>query len=265
MVRVSHNALHRSYGLGFILAAALIIIGSLWIFVGCDGQEKAALPQASDIIDAPTIERITERKTDLSNRVNSIAQDPRHDTRPRIVAFGNSLTAGKGVAAQDAYPAQLQRKLDALGFQYQVVNAGVSGETTAGGVRRVDWVLQLDPKIVILELGVNDGLRGIPVKEISKNLEMIIEQFRAHHITVILAGMKLPLNYGKDYTEKFFKIYPTLAHHYHIPFIPFFLKGVAAQAHLNQADGVHPTAEGYRKIVDHNILPVLLPILKSTE
>jgi len=182
------------------------------------------------------------------------------DNRPRIVAFGDSLTAGLGVAADETYPAELQRRLDALGLRYRVINAGVSGETTAGGLRRVPWVLRSNPEIVILELGANDGLRGLRVDETQANLEQIIQQLQRSCVQVILAGMKLPPNYGKDYLSGFERIYPELAARYRLPLIPFFLEGVAASDALNQADGIHPTAQGYRLIVE-SMLRVIQPVL----
>lgn len=181
--------------------------------------------------------------------------------RPNIVAFGDSLTAGLGVPQDQSYPAQLQRKLDAAGYAYRVVNSGVSGETTAGGVRRVSWVLKNKPTIVILELGGNDGLRGLSLQETKANLERIIQQLQQASVTVVLAGMKLPPNYGQDYIEGFEALYQALAKQYRLTLIPFFLDGVAASSSLNQADGIHPTGEGYRIIVE-KLLPMLEPLLE---
>ncbi len=183
--------------------------------------------------------------------------------RPSIVAFGNSLTAGLGVAPAQSYPAHLQRTLDAAGYGYRVVNAGVSGDTTAGGVRRVSWTLNSKPAIVILELGANDGLRGLSLQETKANLERIIQQFQQASVTVVLAGMKLPPNYGQDYTEGFEALYQALAKQYRLTLIPFFLDGVATSSTLNQADGIHPTGEGYRLIVE-KIFPTLEPLLKRS-
>lgn len=180
----------------------------------------------------------------------------------RIVAFGNSLTAGLGVGPSESYPAQLQQRLDNLGYHYRVVNAGVSGETTAGGVRRVAWVLKSRPVIVILELGANDGLRGLNPDQTRANLEHIIQQLQQARVTVVLAGMKLPPNYGVEYTRAFESIYPALARRYHLELIPFFLDGVAGSTKLNQADGIHPTAEGYRVIVG-KILETVQPLLRK--
>lgn len=181
--------------------------------------------------------------------------------RPRIVAFGNSLTAGLGVAPDVSYPAQLQRKLDEAGYPYRVVNAGVSGDTTAGGIRRVSWVLNSKPSIVILELGGNDGLRGLSLQETKANLERIIQELQNASVTVVLAGMKLPPNYGKEYTAGFEALYHALAKQYHLTLIPFFLDGVAGSSSLNQADGIHPTGEGYRLIVE-KVFPPLEPLLE---
>lgn len=185
---------------------------------------------------------------------------PTTDDRPRIVAFGNSLTAGLGVAAEDSYPSQLQRRLDQDGFQYRVINAGVSGDTTAGGLRRISWVLKSRPHIVILELGANDGLRGLSLRETKVNLERIIQQCQSASVTVVLAGMKLPPNYGAEYTNGFESIYAALASQYHLVLIPFFLDGVAGSTSLNQADGIHPTGDGYRIIVD-KVMGTVRPLL----
>jgi acyl-CoA thioesterase I len=184
------------------------------------------------------------------------------DTRPRIVAFGDSLTVGLGVHADESYPAQLQRRLDDLSYPYRVINAGVSGDTTAGGLRRVPWILNNTPELVILELGANDGLRGLDVDQTKNNLQQIVERLREAGATVILAGMKLPPNYGHDYTTRFEAIYPALAQEYRLPLIPFFLEGVGGDSSLNQADGIHPTKEGYEIIVEQ-MLKVLKPVLSK--
>lgn len=183
---------------------------------------------------------------------------------PTIVAFGDSLTAGFGVSREEAYPAQLEERLRAKGFAYRVLNAGVSGETTAGALRRVDWILKHDPSIVILELGANDGLRGLPLRDTYANLEAIIRRLQDHGVTVLLVGMKIPPNYGLDYTTDFSMMYERLAEQFHVPFMPFFLEDVAARPEFNQGDGIHPTAEGYRLIVE-NVLEALIPVLRAEE
>lgn len=184
------------------------------------------------------------------------------DTRPRIVAFGDSLTAGLGVSAEESYPAQLQRRLDVLGYTYRVINAGVSGDTTAGGLRRVSWILTNKPDLVILELGANDGLRGLSVDQTQHNLREIIQRLRGAGVGIVLAGMKLPPNYGQDYTMRFEAMYRTVAREQQVPFIPFFLEGVGGSSSLNQADGIHPTGEGYKVVVE-NLLKTLIPILNE--
>jgi acyl-CoA thioesterase-1 len=182
------------------------------------------------------------------------------DALPTLVAFGDSLTAGFGVPATEAYPARLERRLREQGFAYRVVNAGVSGDTTAGGLRRVDLVLKARPRIVILELGANDGLRGFPPERTRDNLARIIERLQAGGATVVLAGMRVPPNYGDQYAAAFAAIFPDLARRYGVPLIPFFLDGVALDPALMQADGIHPTGEGYRVIVDR-IWPIIRPVL----
>ena len=182
------------------------------------------------------------------------------DNRPVIVSFGDSLTAGLGLPLDQAYPAQLERRLHEAGYPHRVVNAGVSGDTSAGGVRRVDSVLALHPAIVIVEFGANDGLRGLPLSQTRTNLASILDRLRSARVPVILAGMKLPPNYGPEYTTQFAAIYPELARTYGATLIPFFLEGVAARPQLNQEDGIHPTAEGYSVIVDQ-LLVFLRPLL----
>src|SRR5262245_4557806 len=146
----------------------------------------------------------------LCTSVEATGPVPPTGDRPLIVALGDSVTAGLGVAEEDSYPAQLQRRLDRDGFHYRVINAGVSRDTTAGGLRRINWVLKSKPQIVILELGANDGLRGLSLRETKANLERIIQQCRSGSATVILAGMKLPPNYGAEYTNHFESMYPAL-------------------------------------------------------
>ncbi len=181
---------------------------------------------------------------------------------PTIVAFGDSLTAGLGVNPRKNYPALLEEKLKKEGYSYRVINAGVSGDTTAGGLRRVDWVLKNKPEIVILELGANDGLRGQSLTLTYQNLAGMIVRFQEGGATVILAGMKLPRNYGEEYGKAFEKVFYDLSEEFDLPFIPFFLEGVALRPEFNQGDGIHPTEEGYEKVVE-TLWPVLKPVLKK--
>ena len=177
-----------------------------------------------------------------------------------IVAFGDSLTAGLGVTPDDSYPAQLQGKLRAEGYSYRVVNAGVSGDTTAGGLRRVDWALKNKPDIVIVALGANDALRGQDLGSVRSNLDGIVARFQKAGVRVLLAGMEVPPNYGARYTADFRRVYIEVARKRGAALMPFLLDGVAGNPRLNQADGIHPTAEGYRLLVDH-IWPHLVPLL----
>src|SRR4030081_3340908 len=151
----------------------------------------------------------------------AVAQQPKAAAKRRIVALGDSLTAGLGLPADQAYPSLLQQRLDANGFNYEVVNAGVSGDTSAGGLSRLDWALDGDVRILIVALGGNDGLRGLPAQGLQSNLAQIIETAQARGITVILAGMEAPPNYGRDYIVSFHKIYPALASKYHVALVPF--------------------------------------------
>jgi acyl-CoA thioesterase-1 len=183
------------------------------------------------------------------------------DERPVIVAFGDSLTAGLGVDAASNYPAFLQRELDARGLRYRVVNAGVSGDTTGGGVARLGEVLAYEPKVVILELGANDGLRGLPLETTRANLDQMIAALQAAGAQVVLAGMTLPPNYGADYIRGFEQIFVDLAAKHKIPRIPFLLDNVAARPHLMQSDALHPNAAG-QKIVAANVLKTLEPLLR---
>ena len=174
---------------------------------------------------------------------------PRTDA-PRIVFLGDSLTAGLGLDPDQSYPSLLQRRLTDAGYKFEVVNAGVSGDTSAGGLRRVDWSLEGNVKILILALGANDGLRGLPPDELRKNLSAIIERAQKKKAIVILAGMEAPTNNGVDYTGQFRQVYKDLAKQYNIPLIPFLLQGVAGLSALNQADGIHPNAKGAQIVAD---------------
>lgn len=182
-----------------------------------------------------------------------------------IVAVGDSLTAGLGVMEQEAYPAQLERRLLADGHRYKVVNAGVSGETSSGALSRIRWVIDsLKPDIVILETGANDGLRGIDPALLRSNLNRLVTLLKAKQIEVILAGMQMLPNLGPEYTREFGRIYPEVARLHRIILVPFFLEGVAGRSDLNQPDKLHPTAQGYRQIVD-TIYPFVLEAIERKD
>jgi len=167
-----------------------------------------------------------------------------------IVALGDSLTAGMGLNERDAWPAQLERRLRAAGFRWKVVNAGVSGETSSGARARLAWVLGLKPDILVLETGANDGLRGIPPQVLQGNLDAMLAALAERRVTVVLAGMQMLRNMGPAYTTAFARVYPELAQKHRAVLVPFFLEGVAGNPALNQADGLHPTVEGYRVVTD---------------
>lgn len=179
-----------------------------------------------------------------------------------IVAVGDSLTAGLGVAEEMAYPAKLERKLLSSGYNYRVINAGVSGETSSGARARIEWIISsLDPDIVILETGANDGLRGTDPKLLEINLDQICTLLKENNIQVLLAGMQMLPNLGPEYTRSFSIIYPAIAQKHEVVFMPFFLRDVAGETDLNQPDRLHPNAQGYSRITE-NIYPYVLDVIE---
>lgn len=183
--------------------------------------------------------------------------------KPKIIAFGDSLTAGFGLAEKESYPYLLQEKLRADGFDYEVVNAGVSGDTSLGGLERADWVLEQDnAKILILELGANDLLRGVPVASMKANLDKIIQKAKAKNIKVLLCGMLAPPTMGAQYQRDFVQAFPDLATEHKVEFLPFLLDNVATVKDLNQADGIHPNPQG-TKIMTENVYQALKPMLEK--
>ena len=180
--------------------------------------------------------------------------------RPRIVAFGDSLTAGLGLLEQEAYPAHLQRRIDEVGYKFEVVNAGLSGDTSAGGLRRLDWALEGDVRVLIIAFGGNDGLRGLPVSQMKDNLSEIIDKARERNAVVILAGMEAPPNFGQEYATAFRQAFRDVALSRRVLFMPFLLKDVAGKSELNQGDGIHPNQQGAQIIAD-NVWTLLEPLL----
>jgi acyl-CoA thioesterase-1 len=227
---------------GILRKCIIVLLVATGLFLGCS-RSKTKEPSRSDL-----------------GREDSPRTLPSFDSRPVIAAFGNSLTAGLGVDLSQNYPAKLQAKVDAAGYRYRVINAGVSGDTSAQGLNRLSAVRELHPKIVILELGANDGLRGLPLEETRRNLELIISQLQEDGAKVVLAGMEMPPNYGVEYTLGFREIFPDLARKYHVALIPFFLEGVGGRPELNQEDGIHPTATGYDILVE-TVWKALKPLL----
>lgn len=170
--------------------------------------------------------------------------------KPRIVFLGDSLTAGLGLPSDQSYPSLIGKKLAERGLDFEIINAGVSGDTSAGGLRRLDWSLEGDVKVLILALGANDGLRGLPPGDMKKNLQAVLERAKQRNIPVVFAGMEAPPNNGPDYTRDFRKVFTDLADEYDVRFVPFLLQGVAGDASLNQGDGIHPNARGAEIVAD---------------
>ncbi|HEY2823913.1 MAG TPA: arylesterase [Gemmatimonadales bacterium] len=220
------------------MAPKILVIGLLSFTLACDGQ--AAKQTLADTTAAP------------------------RDVTPVVLFLGTSLTAGLGLDETEAYPAQIQRRVDSAGLHFRVANAGVSGETSAGGLRRLDWLLNQPVAVLVLELGANDALRGQDLSATRQNLQDIVTRTRARHpdATIVVAGMQAPPNLGRDYTTRFKDLFPDLARQNRTALIPFLLDSVAAIPALNQRDGIHPNSDG-EAIVTRNVWRVLEPILKA--
>jgi len=232
--------------LGVIRLMALLMV-SLWIGCSDERPPQTTTPAAIGVL---AVEEPRTRR-DADGPV------------PTIVFLGTSLTAGYGLEESQAFPALIQERIDAAGLEYRVINAGVSGDTSAGGLRRLDWLLRLPVSILVLELGANDMLRGQGVEPMRANLSAILDQTKATHPNVrfVIAGMRAAPNLGRDYTGRFDAVFPDLARRYDAALIPFLLEDVAARRHLNQADGIHPTAEGHALIAGR-VWQALEPILR---
>lgn len=205
-----------------------------------------------------------KRTQTVENEAGTLDNEKIVDQSQKIIlCFGNSITAGYQLDMDEAFPAILQRMVDSLGWSYTVINAGLSGETSASGRSRIEWTLQSVPDIFILELGANDALRGLPLDQTEQNLSAIIYQVMAVNpeVELIIAGMKVPPNLGQEYTMAFDRLFPTLARKYEAVLIPFLLEGVAGESNLNLPDGIHPTAEGHQ-ILAKTIWPFLEPLIK---
>ena len=228
-----------------------LALGGAW-FPACSTPESGDAPVAAASASPATAPAAPP----------SAAPAPRA-ARPEVVFLGDSLTAGLGLDTAVSFPALIQKRIDAAGLEFTVTNAGVSGDTSAGGLRRLEWALQGQPRVLVVALGGNDGLRGLEPAELQKNLAAIIERGHQAGLQVILAGMEAPPNNGPDYTARFRQVYPDLARIYKVPLIPFLLDGVAGDASLNQADGIHPNPEGARRVAD-TVWKALEPALQAT-
>ncbi len=223
------------------LSLALLALFSF--FAGCDGGPGE-----------PEFERGVGTKAD--------GADALEKDGPLVLFLGDSLSAGLHLPQEDAFPAVLQRLLAAQGVPFRMLNAGVSGDTTAGGLRRLDWLLKQEPEWVVVELGANDGLRGVTLHSIEANLRAIVEKAHEGGARVLLLGMRLPPNYGREYTSGFEGLFERVARDLELPFVPFFLEGVGGSSELNLSDGIHPTAEGHRVLAE-NLAPVLRELLSD--
>jgi len=219
---------------------ALLIL----FLVGCGTASEESKEASENLVEEKEKEDAEEQKT--------------------ILFFGNSITAGYQLDMELAFPALIQKRVDSLGYNYRCINAGLSGETSAGGKGRINWVLRTIPDIFFLELGANDGLRGLPLEETPKNLQAIIDEVKAANpeVKIVVAGMMVPPNLGKDYTDQFFNIFPKLALKNNATLIPFLLDGVAGFPSLNLDDGIHPNAEGHA-IVAETVWNELRPLMEK--
>ena len=218
------------------------------------GSDRSAASSAERVDHAPAS---TSHSTPTPERTAAVA-------RPRIVFLGDSLTAGLGLEPDESVPALIQKRLDEEDYEYQVVNAGVSGDTSAGGLSRLDWSLEGDVRVLVIELGANDGLRGLPVAAMKQNLAAIITRAKQRGITVLLTGMEAPPNYGASYTAEFRQVFRDVAREQAVAFVPFFLEGVAGIPGLNQRDGIHPNPDGAR-LIERKIWGALEPLLDSKD
>lgn len=229
-----------------LLRKILPLLAISLVLAGCQKSNKPAAQMAQPAL----------------NDISPAAASSKTEDLPAIIAFGDSLTAGYGLSEEQAYTTLLQRKLDEKNYRYRVVNAGVSGDTSAGGARRIDWALEGQVKFLILELGGNDALRGQPVTVMKNNLAQIIERAQSRGVTVVLAGMEAPPNLGPEYTKAYRQVFRDLANKYKLALVPFVLEGVGGRADLNQEDGIHPNVEG-EKIMTENVWRVLEPLLNK--
>jgi acyl-CoA thioesterase-1 len=236
---------HASTGLGIAIVA--LVIAS-----ACRGAESPSRAPSSPPVASPASPAPAAGKT---------APIPQ---RPRIVFLGDSLTAGYGLAKDQSVPSLIAERLTGMGLDYEVVNAGVSGDTSAGGLSRLDWSLDGNVRVLVVELGANDGLRGLPVEAMRDNLDAIIRRALDRGIRVLLTGMEAPPNYGQDYTNEYRAVFRDLAAKHGVAFVPFYLEGVAGIPSLNIADGIHPNPEGAR-IVEQTIWRALEPLLTESE
>lgn len=244
-----------------LFVSTVVLTGAL----GLSACQKSTDDTSNTVNDSTSDNTSTQAPTVNSTNDSAATPTEIRNEKITILALGDSLTEGLGVDADKNYPAQLEARLKDMGYpNVTVINSGLSGETSTGMVNRLDWVAQTKPDITLLIIGANDAMRGIDVPIIEDNIRTAIKTLRENNSKVILGGMQIYDNLGSGYVADFAAIYPRVAKDMDVPLIPFFLKGVAANPQLNQSDAIHPTAEGYRIVVNDNILPALLPILNDT-
>jgi len=223
----------------------VLLLIALLLLIACrNEQPRAAAPTPSPA--ATAVVASTTATPAAEPAASPVAPAPRR--QPVVVFLGDSLTAGLGLSAEEAWPTLLTEQLAAAGTPIRAVNAGVSGDTSAGGLRRLDWLLRQRPDVVVVELGANDGLRGQPVAGVEANLRKIVERSRAAAARVLLIGLRVPPSLGGEYATRFAELYPRLARELDVPLVPFLLEGVAGDPDLNLPDGIHPNAEGQRRV-----------------
>ena len=242
------SALRRGRRLSFAWALQIALLAVALLCFGCATEEEEVPKPPPEVFEPEPMPDPTE--------------PPENELV--IVFLGDSLTAGYGVDEDEAFPNLVERSLREADYSVRVINGGVSGDTTAGGLRRLSWLLRQNPDVVMVALGGNDGLRGLDLESSESNLRLIIEQTQEAGAKVLLAGMLMPPNYGADYTDRFAAIYPRLAEDYVVALLPFLLEGVAGDPELNQPDGIHPTPEGQRKVAE-TVFEALKPLLENVK
>ena len=241
------------------------VLSSLVALSGCQKNPETDSPNEVQTSKTATVTApVVQNNDDNNANIDASSLTKQGMLAPvTVLALGDSLTEGLGVANEDNYPAQLQASLQQMGYKnVEVINSGLSGETSTGLVNRIDWVLQTKPDITILTIGANDAIRGLDIATIEANIRTAVKKLQDNGSEVILGGMQIYDNLGNDYVKSFSAIYPRVAADMNVPLIPFFLNGVGGDAKLNQADAIHPTKEGYTIIVNNNVLPVLKPELE---
>ena len=254
MIRLSARRTTRRAAAAACLAAALACAAAPEERPAASGGEATA-PEAT----APAAPSAAESEPEAGVGLPGPAEE---EALPVVVFLGDSLTAGYGLAEEQAWPAVLEERFAREGLPFRAVNAGVSGDTSAGGLRRLDWALRTRPDVIVVELGANEGLRGLELGPVEANLRQVVARSRDAGARVLLVGLRIPPNYGPDYTRRFAEIFPRVAGELGVPLVPFLLDGVGGESSLNLGDGVHPNVEGHRRVADV-VAPHLRPLVEA--